>query len=181
MLLPPKPHQKWDPVRQASYSQVEALLYNRFGLFGLCLTTINRPAVIAFNAWKSHAARGARRWPWPSLIHEFRRDDPACFEAAVWSGSQLCGMALGEGDETASYCSVDYMEAEPSGQHLLKGHILDIVLTTLVVYTALLGRAEIRLIDPSQYVQRWALGHPSGGYSLVRHPGQRQYLHRSIL
>jgi hypothetical protein len=179
MLIPPQPHKTWDPVRQVSYQQAEGLLRGRFSSVKLRLTTLDKVAMIGYGAWKAHSARGARRWPWPSLVHDFRHADPACFEVAIWSGNHLCGMALGDGDEALSYCSVWYMEADPR-EHHLKGEVLDIVLTTLVVYTALLGRSEVRLVDPSQHVQKRALAHRSGSYSLVHVPGQRQYLRRSI-
>ncbi len=85
-------------------------------------------------------------WPWHEMAGDYRRNEPTRFEVAVWGGEVLCGLAIGW--QRTKFCSVDYIEGSPLPVHPLRGNVLSAVLTALTAYAVVLGRQEIRLIDP---------------------------------
>jgi len=60
----------------------------------------------------------------------------------------MCGLALGRPAPAAPHLSLYYLEANPDPANPLRGRITRITLATLIRYADLLGKTELRLIDP---------------------------------
>jgi hypothetical protein len=168
----PNNHAQYSAVRSRAYQFMSAQL----GYTGqqVSLSEISAAVWPLFNQqWVLHPARQYRKWAWPSLVHEDRNDDPACFEVAILCQQQLCGLACGRG-EIHSFCSIEFIEASPE-PHALKGMITDISIQTLIVYAKLLGRQEVRVARPSARLASQILN-GGLGFTVVSHPGQAQYL-----
>jgi hypothetical protein len=165
-------HLAYSPVRGRAYQFVGSKL--AYTGHAVLLSEIDASVWPLFHQqWVHHVGRQYRHWPWPSLIHDDRDDDPACFELAIQCQHQLCGLACGRGQQ-GTYCSIEFIEASPE-PHALKGQITDIALQTLIVYTQLLARREVRIVQPSSWLAaRLTAGKPA--FSFVSVPGQAQYL-----
>jgi hypothetical protein len=89
---------------------------------------------------------------------------------AVWSGDELCGLAIGKTRQ--QFCRVDYLEGSPSPTHSLKGYVTVIVSGAAVAYATALGRTEVRLTDPLPEV----IPHYQAlGFVLAHMPGGTPY------
>jgi hypothetical protein len=94
---------------------------------------------------------GSGAWDWPNLMRSrWRR--PEAFRLAIWSGSTLCGLAIGHPSTSRRAglrhtISVDIMEGAPF-PHPLRGSIALLVITYAITYGRLLGASRIRLVEP---------------------------------
>ncbi len=80
------------------------------------------------------------------MVENARKNEPDRFEAAVWSGDTLCGLAIGW--TRKEFCRVDYLEGSPAPDHPLRGRVTVIVSGAAVAYATALGRGEVRLVNP---------------------------------
>lgn len=93
-------------------------------------------------------------WDWALLreqyyFKKYRYAPQRRIDIAIWEGEiqPLCGLALGGVAKDMSFVTIDYVEGAPAN-HPLKGHILDIVFTTVKRYAMILNIHELRLNDP---------------------------------
>jgi hypothetical protein len=70
------------------------------------------------------------------------------FEVAIWNDNELCGLSLGRVTRDDHNNSIHYAEGSPRAGHPLTGNILDIILLTGTEYARLLGKKNIRLVEP---------------------------------
>jgi hypothetical protein len=72
------------------------------------------------------------------------------FEAAVWKGNTLCGLAYGgkRGYFRESVVGVHLLEGHPDSAHPLKGKIFDIMLIAAAAYAEILGHDRVLLKGP---------------------------------
>jgi hypothetical protein len=83
-------------------------------------------------------------WDWPA-VRERYAGEVGVFDTAVWSGDQLCGLAIGTINRTA--VCIDAVEGSPC-PHPLKGKVLPIIFQCAAMYAQNTGRRQIRLIEP---------------------------------
>lgn len=141
-------HLRFDAERRAACAAAEDALRQDWTLPNLEIRTFDGAAERALRAW-SVEQRG-RSWPWSTLVREGREDDSAAFEAVLWHGDMLCGLAHGRGGQ--GVCGVEFIESNPEPAHPLRGWVLRAVVRTAVGYTAILQRPELRLIRPRPHV-----------------------------
>jgi hypothetical protein len=86
-------------------------------------------------------------WNWPedSLRWEKHIDR---LSIAVWSGEQLCGLALGKPSQARNNLSIYLLQGSPVESHALKGKVLPIVIDVASAYGTALGCRELRLVKP---------------------------------
>jgi hypothetical protein len=119
--------------------------------------------------WAEHPRR-RHAWPWPEIVQDYRRNAPDRFEVAIWSGSVLCGLAIGPTRQ--AFCRADYLEGAPVADHPLKGRVTMIVSGALVAYAKALGKTEVRLNDPLPSVVPLYEGY---GFTLATPAGEAPY------
>ena len=86
-------------------------------------------------------------WDWGK---EMQRSSlgPKRFDMAIWSGGQLCGLALGRTSPKRNNFSVYVMQSVPVVDHPLKGHIIPIVIDISTSYGTALQCRELRFLKP---------------------------------
>jgi len=143
------------------------------------LRAVDAAALDAFAAgWTGHPTR-RMAWPWPAMAEHWRRSFPERFELAVWWGGTLCALALGKPSAGTSHLGAHFMEGSPDPAHPLKGRVIAVTLAALDSYAVLLGKAELRLVEPLPALVPLYCG-PLLGFELVRPRGQAPYCRRSI-
>lgn len=135
-------------------------------------------AAAALDAWRRQWAAHPTRsvaWPWDAMMSDYRRQHPSRFELALWSGDVLCGFAVGR--TGSAYCSIEYLEGSPSAGHPLKGQVIPAGLTALLAYAAVLGKGEMRLVEPFAPL---VPVYEARGFLLVKPKGERPYCVRKV-
>lgn len=165
-------HARFNPLREAAFRSAEAGL----AVDGMAGVTF---AFFSGNAsWQGHPNRDRDR-VWSSLFDDFRADDPACSEAAIWKDGVLCGPAVGAGAEgspkTPGFVAIDYMERTPHAASPLRGRLLAVAVNALLTYAVALGRPGARLVRPNRYA-RASAARTNLPFVFVDNPGQRPYL-----
>lgn len=143
------------------------------------LRLLDAPALAAFSAdWQGHPRRHVA-WPWPAMVSDWRRIRPERFEASVWSDGQLCALALGKPAPSAPHLSVHYLEGSPDPAHPLRGWTTSVVLVAAEAYALILGKTELRLVDPLPALIPYYCS-PALGFRLVAPPGAAPYCTRRM-
>ncbi len=70
------------------------------------------------------------------------------FEAALWHGPVLCGLALGKPSDGPSHLAVRLLEGNPVPAHPLRREVARSLLVAAEEYARALGKRELRLIQP---------------------------------
>jgi hypothetical protein len=109
------------------------------------------------------------------MAEDFRKNEADRFEAAVWSGYTLCGLAIGRTRQ--AFCRVDYLEGSPVPNHPLRGSVAVLVSGAVIAYATAIGREEIRLVDPIPEVVPY---YETLGFSLATPKGQTPYCARKV-
>jgi hypothetical protein len=108
------------------------------------LDTIGLAALELADQWLPLVGRRVK-WNWRDVATAYR-GEPGRFGFSIWSGTKLCGLAVGR--VRAGYVGLDYLEAIPERQHPFKGETLNIALTVLRALALAHGRSHIRLNEP---------------------------------
>jgi hypothetical protein len=139
------------------------------------LRGIDAAALAAAAQWTDrHVA-----WPWHTLAADWRRNHPNRFEVAIRQNGVLCGLALGRPAPTAPHMSLYYLEADPNPANPLRRRVTRGAVAALLQYAALLGKTELRLIDPLPPLVPFYCS-PAFGFELVT-PGKGvPYCRRSL-
>jgi hypothetical protein len=94
---------------------------------------------------------GSGGWNWPEIVRS-RWKRPSAFRLAIWSGSTLCGLAIGHPSKTSptgerKTVSVNLIEGAPFA-HPLQGIIALLTATYATEYGRLLGSSRVWLMQP---------------------------------
>jgi hypothetical protein len=136
---------------------------------------IDATALAAWAAWQARRVA----WPWPEMVADWRRGHPDRFEVAVWSNDVLCALALGRPAPKAAHMSLHYLEGSPDPGNPLRRKVAATVITALRAYAIVLGKEELRLVEPlAQLVPFYCS--PAMGFELVSLRGAAPYCRRSI-
>jgi hypothetical protein len=139
------------------------------------LRPINAAALAAVGQWTSRRVA----WPWHVMAADWRRNHPDRFEVAVWRDGVLCGLALGRPAPAAAHLSLYYIERNPDPKNPLRGKVTRIVIDALSAYGIVLGKTEMRLIDPLPALVPFYCS-PPFGFHLVAPVREAPYCSRSI-
>lgn len=143
------------------------------------LRPLDASALAAFAAqWRGHPTRRVA-WPWSDMAADWRRACPERFELAVWSGGQLCALALGRPAPSARHLALHYQEGSPNPAHPLRGRVTAVVLIAAEAYALVLGKTELRLVEPLPALVSYYCS-PALGFHLVSPPGAPPYCTRRI-
>lgn len=146
---------------------------------------LRRYEAMAESAW--HAEWQGRRhptgsggWNWPEIVRsKWKR--PSAFRLAIWSGSTLCGLAIGHPSRTSSAgvrntLSVNLIESAPFA-HPLQGSIALLAVGFALSYGRMLGASRVRLMQPLPgTIKHYA----SMGFSTILQGGRALYCEREI-
>ena len=174
--MPPLPpsraaaERRYAGLRSAALGQASDVFAHSIAPIPARLSTINNTTLDAWRQhWAGHPVR-AVAWPWDVMVPDYRRHHPSRFELAIWSGDTLCGLAIGRTGN--AYCSIEYLEGSPMAGHSLKGQVIPAALTALLAYAAVLGKGEMRLMEPfAPLVPAYEVY----GFLLVEPRGERPY------
>jgi hypothetical protein len=109
---------------------------------------IDRSALESFAlSWALHSGRLVT-WPWNGIAADYRRKFLERFEAAIWSGDQLCGLAIGKPSNARNVMALHFLEGNPNVGHPLKGMVHVAALEAVLAYAIALQTRHLRLIDP---------------------------------
>lgn len=166
---------RYGGYRSAALARAEALFAPSIAPTPVRFGTITAAALDAWHLqWARHPARQVA-WPWNVMVPDHRRRHPTRFESAVWSGDALCGLAIGRAG--VNYCSLEYLEGSPISDHPLRRQVIPAALTALLAYTTVLGRSEMRLVEP---LDALVPVYEARGFVLVEPPGERRYCVRIV-
>jgi hypothetical protein len=181
MTATPRPPQ---PTRSAAEARYRALRDAVFRAAGADLAAagmpaelraIDRSALVAAGEWSDRRVA----WPWDVMAADWRRNHPDRFELAVWRDGVLCGLALGHPAPSAAHVSLRYIERNPSSANPLRGQVTRIVIDALGAYGVVLGKTEMRLVDPFPALVPFYCS-PAFGFHLVTPIREPPYCSRSI-
>lgn len=116
------------------------------------ITEIDTNAIQAWrNTWLPQNTRQPPNggWNWDEVKSKYARK-PKHFCAAIWSNSELCGLAVGELNKTA--VKIEAIEGSPVAHHPLHGLILAVSLEYATKYAQASGLREIWAIEPGEAI-----------------------------
>jgi hypothetical protein len=166
-------------MRREAYESVEYLLKYRFdnGLFDTDRKSYVgvTPYFTQFDqstwrCWETEWQENPWRrndWDWRDFQREYI-NSPSRFEAALWNGDTLCGMAIGVLSRGREHLSVKLLEGSPDASHPLKGRVRHCLLPLAEAYANSHLCQRVRLLDPLDPVIPL---YAEMGYSLVNVPG----------
>jgi hypothetical protein len=138
---------------------------------------IDRSALEFYNSAWAHNSTRSVDWPWPEIYEHYRRNYPERFEAALWSGNTLCGLAIGRLNNARDTVTLYFMEGCPDVTHPLKGTVHKAVLEAIFAFGVAAQATRIRINDPMP----GAIPLYEGlGFSLVEPLGKSAYCERGI-
>lgn len=173
--------QRYARLRRLAYDLTERLA-DPGGAAGIRLTDIDPHAQ---EVWRSTWARphplGYGGWDWEALVARVC-SRPSAFQVAIWSGEELCGLAVGRLSRRRPSgrrhtVSVHYLEGNPHREHPLRGKIAALAIAAAGAYGSLVGAWRIRLVDPLPGVLRT---YQRLGFSIARESGARLCLEKRI-
>jgi hypothetical protein len=139
------------------------------------LRPIDAAALAAADGWMNRRVN----WPWHVMMPDWRSNHPARFEVAVWQGGLLCALALGRPAPLAAHLSLYYIERNPDSLNPLRGKVTGAVVDALGSYAVVLGKTELRLVNPlPDLIPRYCS--PAFGFRLVTPAREAPYCSRSI-
>lgn len=144
--------QRYARLRRLAYEAVERL-GGRGGATGLRLTDIDSHALDVWRStWIHMHPLGYGGWDWDGLVARVHTR-PSAFQVAIWSGGELCGLAVGRLSKRRPSgrrhtISVHYLEGNPLREHPLRGRVAPLAFAAAEAYGGIVGAWRIRLIDP---------------------------------
>jgi len=139
------------------------------------LRAVDAAAMAAVAQWTCRRVH----WPWHVMAQDWRRNYPARFEVALWHGDMLCALALGRPARVAPHLSLHYVERNPDPENPLRSQVTGAVVAALRAYAIVLGKTELRLVEPlPQLVPRYCS--PEFGFYRVTPARGGQYCARRI-
>lgn len=141
---------------------------NEHHVDGLGVTAITFASIAWFKTnWEHHAQR-LTSWDWAGDNHR----PETGWNAAVWLGDTLCGLASGQ--LTKHAVRLDYIERFP-GNNPLKGRVVPIALTVIDAYATLTDRTELRINDVAEVMIPF---YEQFGFELAPTHGRVHVMHR---
>jgi len=169
----PSAEAKYRALRHAAWQDAAAALASA-GITAE-LRPIDVAALAAVACWRDRRVD----WPWHLMIPDWRRNYPGRFEVGIWHGGVLCALAIGRPAPKASHLSLYYVERNPDPANPLRGKVTGAVIDALAAYAIVLGKTELRLVDPlPALVPRYCS--PPFGFRLVTPASGGPYCSRSI-
>jgi len=141
---------RYNAMREAAIFDAEERLQARISdTFGIPieLSLIDERALLAWQEqWKPRSDR-LGGWNWREQRLRLA-STVSRFEVAIWSGPLLLGLAIGKPSKGPSHLAIQLLEGNPAEAHPLKGYVAECVVEAGISYARLLGKAQLRLIQP---------------------------------
>lgn len=137
---------RYADVRAGALLDAERRLQALPGGDDTSLTLVDQRALTAWEAWSARTD-GRGGWDWRRARDDVQ-SDPKHFEAALWAGDVLCGLAVGKASAGRAALNVRLLEGNPSSSHPLRGRVAPFLLLAADRHARALGRRQLRLIDP---------------------------------
>jgi hypothetical protein len=172
--------QRYARLRRLAYDLAERLAAPASG--SIRLTDIDAQALDVWRAtWDRAHPLGYGGWDWSGLVERISRR-PSAFQVAIWSGEQLCGLAVGRVSRRRASgrrhtLSVHFLEGNPHREHPLRGRVAEIAIAAAEAYADGLGAWRVRLIDPLPGVFRT---YQRLGFTIARESASRLYFEKRI-
>jgi hypothetical protein len=161
---------EWVPVLPPAYAAARArharFRAEAYGLSrdealqkGLCgpdlrITDIDDHALATWRStWRGVHPSGAGGWEWPLLLEGVPRR-AAVLPVAIWYGSDLCGLAVGQASRrrvlgSRHTVTLTFIERRPEPPDVpLRGHVVTIAATVAENYGVMIGARRLRLRAP---------------------------------
>lgn len=113
----------------------------------------------ALGVWEQHWTgvhpSGAGRWRWPALVEQVPRR-AAVLPVALWSGADLCGLALGHASRprlngSRHTITLTHVERRPEPPDVaLRGLVIPLVVSVAESYGIAVGARQVRLRSPDR-------------------------------
>lgn len=111
------------------------------------LTEIDGTALEAWSqTWRNHPDRRFD-WNW-SEERKAWQNALDRFEVAIWSGTVLCGLAIGKPSKGREHLSVHVLEGAPNPVHPLKSAVRFCVVEAALAYARTIGCRRLRVMRP---------------------------------
>lgn len=110
---------------------------------GISLSRIRAEEVKAASTWRNRKVT----WNWEQLIRN-SRNYPRRIDLGIWSGKELCGLALGKVTKGRMYARIDRIEGAPE-RYALVGLVGEIALRYLEVVGGIAGCKEAIIVAPA--------------------------------
>ena len=137
----------------------------------ISLTEIDAQALSNWERdWKSAYSGGPGGFDWREERRRFTR--PSRFDVAIWGGTTLCGLAIGQPSRGKRHLSVHLLEGSPQRGHPLKGVVRYCAIEAAISYAVALGVPQIRLMTPLEPVLPL---YGAMGFALARNEEGAQY------
>lgn len=141
------------------------------------ITDLDAVALRAYReTWTGRHPSGYGGFDWVYLWHRHCRQEVKSFRCAIWSGSMLCGMAIGTISKGHSHLTIRYVEGRPQG-HPLRGHVARTALGAAEYYARALNLPQVRIENPAPALEAW---YRHLGFGLAFKEGAVRYLAMSI-
>lgn len=94
--------------------------------------------------------RRAEVFRWQDQMRIVHQSHPRRLDLALWSGGQLCGLALARLSDNKCWLSLTFIEGSPIPSHPLKGLVVPITLIGADIYSGLVQYEAVQPIDKPQ-------------------------------
>lgn len=150
-------------IRDASYRLTRSIIGEHVRVEGINFLT----AELADNwhrALPEHHRPFVASWSWSRALRRYRCE-PSRFEISVWSGANLCGLALGKTSEHKKRVRLDLVESTPVRPSPLNMAVFQVISIAASFYGRAIGAEEVCLLDPvndhvSNYYQKFGYSAP---------------------
>lgn len=142
------------------------------------LTEIGPTALAAWaRTWNNRRHwTGEGGWPWDRLARLYC-PKPRSFHLALWSRTQLCGLAAGKVSPGHRILTLHWLESAPIVAHPLRGRVTYLALTAAEFYARAVGARAVRLKNPLPGVQS---RYRTFGYTLAYNEHGSLYLAKQL-
>jgi hypothetical protein len=172
-------HRLYSGLRDVAYCKALArCIAHGAADFATRITPITAEALAAYqSSWagKTHWS-GDGGWPWDLLVASVLKK-PRSFHVAVWSGTRLCGLAVGSVSKGRRQLMLRFMECCPDPDHPLRNRIALIVFEAATAFADALGAERILLRNPLPGVRRF---YERFGFALAFERGGAVYFVRNL-
>lgn len=149
--------QKYRTMRTSTRDLLEDEALRAFGL-RVDVYPVDDAALDAVDRWNGRLVA----FPWRErLIPVLEKSHPRRLDLALWSGGQLCGLAIARLSDAKEWISLTHAESNPE-PHALKGRVIPLVLTAAQIYATLVQAKDsknrcpkVRILNPLPEARAW--------------------------
>jgi hypothetical protein len=134
--------------RRAAYAVVAASVAARAPV---SFSAIDATACAEFQSKWDGDPRRRVNWDWHGIAHHYQHRRWARLDLSIWSGSTLCGLAIGRFSRAETILQLNYVEGSPA-PHPLRGEVLYLAVTYGIFLATAYGSTTFRATNPAAHV-----------------------------